>query len=631
MLSVGGCRTVSARLRIETEFVLYTALPCRKRAQASGLSWSTRDCLQAHQQRRAKYLVSVNTAEGRTHVEKSGLGKPKSSGVRRKGKKRQSGSRSSQQKRPGEEQTRAFAQSLIDLYAAWENTTSAATHEPEELEERLRAVLRNGVKSRVQLRRVLGRVHQTGGASKVALGILKWAYDETAAPLSVQQLHVNGGSCAEAVENGYLSGNAEEFVGAVGASVLDGNNECARSILRLLIAEGKLQEMELEELDATSFSVDSGIAFDSAVGKGVDGMEAGEIDEMNEHGARGRHQTGARFLESHRRRVYTEALVAYSRQGNAQELQSLFEFFKRSGVCLPMKVFHDVMFAIVGVANTKTRSRRNPRKPRARNGKDTRNPGGHSFDPSRIRKTTEDVVLRMAVHHNLEPDAQLCNSALQVKGILGAPSDIEECMEWMDANGTSPDTKSYTILLNSYAKSNNLKKCEEVLRRMIALDIKPNIFTYNSLVAAFCRAGRMLEAERVFRRMQTEHCPPDVCTFCTLLTGYASAGEIEEAERVGERMKKAKLAPTLSYYNALLDMYSSVGRAKDALAVKDEAERNNLELDVVGYTTLVKLYCSLGELSEAKEIVETMKSLPEVHPGLRAYVLLLDAYGKVSG
>lgn len=346
MLSVGGCRTVSARLRIETEFVLYTALPCRKRAQASGLSWSTRDCLQAHQQRRAKYLVSVNTAEGRTHVEKSGLGKPKSSGVRRKGKKRQSGSRSSQQKRPGEEQTRAFAQSLIDLYAAWENTTSAATHEPEELEERLRAVLRNGVKSRVQLRRVLGRVHQTGGASKVALGILKWAYDETAAPLSVQQLHVNGGSCAEAVENGYLSGNAEEFVGAVGASVLDGNNECARSILRLLIAEGKLQEMELEELDATSFSgkdsagslrpipdcadrvlcnvhllpVDSGIAFDSAVGKGVDGMEAGEIDEMNEHGARGRHQTGARFLESHRRRVYTEALVAYSRQGNAQEV-----------------------------------------------------------------------------------------------------------------------------------------------------------------------------------------------------------------------------------------------------------------------------------------------------------------------
>ena len=89
----------------------------------------------------------------------------------------------------------------------------------------------------------------------------------------------------------------------------------------MLIAEGKAQQNELEALDATSFAVDSGIGFDSAVGIGLDGMEAGEQEDISivERSTESYSQ-GARFVEAARQRVYTEALTAYSRQENAQEV-----------------------------------------------------------------------------------------------------------------------------------------------------------------------------------------------------------------------------------------------------------------------------------------------------------------------
>ena len=95
-------------------------------------------------------------------------------------------------------------------------------------------------------------------------------------------------------------------------------------------------------------------------------------------------------------------------------------------------------------------------------------------------------------------------------------------------------------------------------------------------------------------------------------------------------MQKAKLRPTLSYYNALLDMYCNIGRVKDALDIFDKLNEDRIEPDVISYTTLIKLYCSLGELGDAEEVLLNMQRKYKVRPGLRAYLLLLDAYGKVS-
>ena len=84
-----------------------------------------------------------------------------------------------------------------------------------------------------------------------------------------------------------------------------------------------------------------------------------------------------------------------------------------------MQVFHDVMFAIVGFANTRSNNnKQHSKSQRPSKQIQVENMGitiTDSYGNSLAYKATEDVVLRMAVYHNLEPDVKLCNSALQVK------------------------------------------------------------------------------------------------------------------------------------------------------------------------------------------------------------------------
>ncbi|KAF6151971.1 hypothetical protein GIB67_010545 [Kingdonia uniflora] len=72
----------------------------------------------------------------------------------------------------------------------------------------------------------------------------------------------------------------------------------------------------------------------------------------------------------------------------------------------------------------------------------------------------------------------------------------------------SPDSKTYSILLEGWGKSSNLPKAREIFRMIADNGCNPNIVTYGIMVDVLCKAGRVDEALEVIGEMDCHGCKP---------------------------------------------------------------------------------------------------------------------------
>ncbi|CAB9525801.1 Pentatricopeptide repeat-containing protein [Seminavis robusta] len=195
---------------------------------------------------------------------------------------------------------------------------------------------------------------------------------------------------------------------------------------------------------------------------------------------------------------------------------------------------------------------------------------------------------------------------------------ILHTMEEMASKGRpklEPDTVSYSTALMAHAKNADVKKAEDLLKKMLVgygegnEKLKPNLQTINTFLSAVAQsrepdAGE--KAESYLREMLEANdvlsVKPDVVTFSIVITAWANSGDPRAAERA-----------------------KSIYREIELLSLKQECD---LKLDNGFYQSMLRAFAVTGDVEAAESLLEMIRHTDEasIRPDRYMFQAVLQAY-----
>eukprot|EP00980_Cylindrotheca_fusiformis_P006992 scaffold1469_cov119-Cylindrotheca_fusiformis.AAC.36 len=259
-------------------------------------------------------------------------------------------------------------------------------------------------------------------------------------------------------------------------------------------------------------------------------------------------------------------------------------------------------------------------------------------------------------NNDLRPNLPAFNGylvALAKGGDVDKAQSVLEQMERLyesDQLDERPSVISYSTVLSSFANSDVNgagERAEAILRRMIDQGIPPNTISYNSVINSYTKSRQMDRAENLLKEMHEasmhgdSELRPSVQTYTLVLSGWSKAKSPvagERGERILGMMKslansgELDSAPDIVAYNAVLDCWCK-SRSDDAVnrawSLFESMSREGVEPDAYSYNILIRTLTRAGKLKDADKLFQSMSD-GMVEPDVTTYNTMLDAWSKSS-
>lgn len=177
----------------------------------------------------------------------------------------------------------------------------------------------------------------------------------------------------------------------------------------------------------------------------------------------------------------------------------------------------------------------------------------------------------------------------------------------LPSRGLSPDSLSFSIIVQCLCKKNEPDEAKQVLDEMVQSGFRPNIITFTALVNSLCKRGRLKKAFQVFEMMNQVGCEPTIRTYNCLISGLCYVGRLEEAFQLLKKIKKSPKMPDIYTFTLVIDGYCKVGRSDEAIELLTEAREMGIKPTIVTYNALLNGYCKEGKPLEGLNLLEEMQ------------------------
>lgn len=262
---------------------------------------------------------------------------------------------------------------------------------------------------------------------------------------------------------------------------------------------------------------------------------------------------------------------------------------------------------------------------------------------------TFNVMEKYGIPPNLAAFNGLLSALCKSKNVRKA-QDIFDNMK----DKFTPDSKTYSILIEGWGKAPNLPKAREIFREMVKIGCDPDIVTYGIMVDILCRAGRVDEALQIVKDM---NCKPTSFIYSVLIHTYGIENRIEDAIDTFLEMEQNGTRADVAVYNALIGAFCKANKLKNVYKVlnemnckgippnsrtlniiltslissgnTDEAVRvfhkmiKKCEPDADTYTMMIKMFCEENELKMALKVWKYMK-LKRYVPSMHTFSVLIN-------
>ncbi|XP_050364913.1 pentatricopeptide repeat-containing protein At1g19720 [Argentina anserina] len=173
-------------------------------------------------------------------------------------------------------------------------------------------------------------------------------------------------------------------------------------------------------------------------------------------------------------------------------------------------------------------------------------------------------------------------------------------------------------LIDTYAKSGNLKYSRTIFDRMSSKDI----ITWNSAISSYVLHGHPDVALDLFDQMKTLGLKPNRGTFASILYAYSLAGMVHEGtEALSSISEEYQIIPGPEHYAAIVDLYGRSGRLQEAMGFIEDM---TIELDSSVWAALLTACRNHGNLGLA---IHAGEHLIDLEPGnVLIQQLMLQAY-----
>ncbi|GLJ08235.1 hypothetical protein SUGI_0084610 [Cryptomeria japonica] len=199
----------------------------------------------------------------------------------------------------------------------------------------------------------------------------------------------------------------------------------------------------------------------------------------------------------------------------------------------------------------------------------------------------------------------------------------EEIFKKMKDAGLSPGVIEYNSLLILY-KHINRKNVFSILKMMEHENVKPNSLTYNILIDCKGRAGNIVGMEQVFNKMKEDGIETDYITLSTLAKHYVHFRNLKKVELLIKELENSYMNER-HVLKILLPLYADVGKDNEIERVWNIFESSHT-IFMSEYIAGIKAWGKLGNIEKAEVIFEKLLNSGKKIKSPRAYKSLLDVY-----
>ncbi|XP_010451905.1 PREDICTED: pentatricopeptide repeat-containing protein At5g57250, mitochondrial [Camelina sativa] len=190
----------------------------------------------------------------------------------------------------------------------------------------------------------------------------------------------------------------------------------------------------------------------------------------------------------------------------------------------------------------------------------------------------------------IQPSILTYNTVINGLCRAGRVSEADEI-----SKGVVGDVVTYSTLLDSYIKEENMDAVLEIRRRFEEAKIPMDLVMCNILLKAFLLVGAYGEADALYRAMPDMDLTPDTVTYSTMIEGFCKTGQIEEALETFNELRRSSVSSALCY-NRIIDALCKKGMLETATEVLIELWEKGLYLDIrTSRNLLHSIHASGGE------------------------------------
>lgn len=243
---------------------------------------------------------------------------------------------------------------------------------------------------------------------------------------------------------------------------------------------------------------------------------------------------------------------------------------------------------------------------------------------ARAQKVEEAVyTFNVMKKYDVLPNLAAFNGLLSA---LCKSKNVRKAQEIFDAmkNQYSPDSKSYSILIEGWGRAPNLPKAREIYNEMVDLGCKPDTVTYGIMVDILCKAGRTGEAVEFIKEMEFNGCEPTSFIYSVLIHTYGIENRIEDAIDTFLRMERNGAKPDAAVYNSLISAFCKVNKLENAYKVVDDMEKKGVTPNSRTCNILINALISRKETDEAFKVFRRLSKVCE--PDGDTYTMMIKMF-----
>ncbi|KAG9148980.1 hypothetical protein Leryth_010590 [Lithospermum erythrorhizon] len=179
------------------------------------------------------------------------------------------------------------------------------------------------------------------------------------------------------------------------------------------------------------------------------------------------------------------------------------------------------------------------------------------------------MIFRKMLSFTIKPNSITILSILPACANLIAAKMVKEIHCFTLRCGLTSDLSVSNCLIDTYAKSGNLRYSEAIFEKMSARDA----ITWNTLMAAYVLHGCSRKAIKLFDLMVKVGPKPNRGTFVSIISAYSLAQMVCEGKKIFCTMvEQYHIQPWVDHYEAMITLYGRSGKLEECLEFIDSME-----------------------------------------------------------
>jgi len=226
------------------------------------------------------------------------------------------------------------------------------------------------------------------------------------------------------------------------------------------------------------------------------------------------------------------------------------------------------------------------------------------------------------------PDAFTCS--ILMKGVKHSCSSevVDKVVDLIQRAKVTPDEVLVNCLLEAYVRLRNIPRLVQILERFKSTGVVPSLHACALLIKAYGHSQRLDRAWGVWKELVNERkVTPNEEVFASMVDACLASGDLENAVVVFREMKHvlSDFSRGPGVFAALIKACVSRKQTKLAVEIYEEMHLVSFACNKVTYNTLIDALVRQGDVDKATAVFRDM-SLKGVTPDLISYATLIKGH-----